>query len=267
MEENISEALIMAASVLIFVIALALIFSLISQAKTTTDAVIYSYDDTQYYTDDLEGITFTKSNELNRTVGIDTIMATAYRYAKEHYGVTIMKSDGEIIARFDEETESIAQNWPNYLSRNKEKCEKHLEKIIRIQQAAGISDENLIYKDKDAGLTDNFIKLTELWKEIYQLDKTGASGYVDIKYGTPWLGDESKIAQRLNTDFGNKDATYASGTHNKRNLLNTYKNNQFKEIYLFVSDESGIIKDPDTGDSVIIQSTTSKLEIIYVLQE
>ena len=86
-------------------------------------------------------------------------------------------------------------------------------------------------------------------------------------YGTPWLGDDSKIAQRLNADFGDTDATYASGIHNARKLLDEYKEDDFKEIYLFVSDESGIIKDPDTGDSVIIQSTTSKLEIIYILQK
>ena len=162
MEENVSEALIMAASVLIFVVALSVIFSLISQAKTTTDALIYSQDDTKYYTDDLEGITFITPKGKDRIVGIDAVMATAYRYAKEHYGVTIMDEKGNFIARFDEETESVAQNWPNYESKNNtEARNKQLVKLQNIQKAAGIT-ENVF---------GSFVELTNLWKQIYQLDK------------------------------------------------------------------------------------------------
>lgn len=266
MEENIADALLMAASVLIFVIALTVVFSLISQAKTTADTVLYSYDDTKYYIDDLEGITFTTANESdrNRTVNMETIIPTVYRYAKEHYGVTIFDKDGTIIARFDETTESIVQNWPNYLTRNIEACEKHYNYLKDLAIAANLGNEfENKYKDN---VENKYDKLTKLWEEIYSLTAR-TSGNVNILYGTPWLGTESQIAQRLNSDFGKENAVYSTGTHSARKLLEKYDDKNFREIYLFISDDSGIEKDELTGDSVVVQSTTTKLEIIYVLKD
>lgn len=269
MEENISEALVMAASVLIFVIALSVIFSLISQAKSTSDAILYSYDNTKYYYDeDLENITYTTARDVNRTVTMETIMPTVYRYIKEHYGVTIFNKDGEIIARFDETTESIVNNWPTYLKEAKKNtkeesaCEKHYKYLKDLAIAANLQE----------GFERHYKSYTDLgndsggglWEEIYYSDKK--SGNIKIKYGTPWLGDEGKIALRLNKDFGGGIAQYASGDHTGLNLLENYKKEKFTEIYLFVSDNSGIEKDELSGDSVVVTSTTKKLEIIYVMQ-
>lgn len=266
MEENISEALVMAASVLIFVIALSVIFSLISQAKSTSDAILYSYDDTKYYYDeDLENITFTTARDenINRTVTMETIMPTVYRYIKEHYGVTIFNKNGEIIARFDEATESIVNNWPTYLkearknTKEESACEKHYKYLKDLAIAAKL-------QEKFEGHYRDYNDLAKLWEEIYYSDKK--SGNIKIKYGTPWLGDEGKIALRLNKDFGGGIAQYASGDHTGLNLLENYKKEKFTEIYLFVSDNSGIEKDELSGDSVVVTSTTKKLEIIYVMQ-
>ena len=142
MEDNISNALLMAAAMLIFIIAVTVTFSLISQTKTTADTVLYSYDDTKYYDEGYENITYTLANEknLNRKVNMETIMPTVYRYIKEHYGVTIMKDDGTIIARFDETTESIVNNWSSYLKNEAKdhKCEKHYEYIRNLAVAANL---------------------------------------------------------------------------------------------------------------------------------
>lgn len=276
MEENISEALVMAASVLIFVIALSVIFSLISQAKSTSDAILYSYDDTKYYYDeDLENITFTTARDenINRTVTMETIMPTVYRYIKEHYGVTIFDKNGEIIARFDETTESIVNNWTTYLkearknTKEESACEKHYKYLKDLAIAAKL-------QEKFQGHYRDYNDLAKLWEEIYALDKTrgsngsSGSGNTQIKYGTPWLGDEGKIASRLNADFSGETAEYATGVHKGLNLLGNkkYSDKKFKEIYLFVSDNSGIEKDELSGDSVVVTSTTKKLEIIYVMQ-
>lgn len=268
MEENISEALVMAASVLIFVIALSVIFSLISQAKSTADAILYSYDDTKYYYDeDLENITFTTARDenINRTVTLETIMPTVYRYIKEHYGVTIFNKNGEIIARFDETTESIVNNWPTYLkearknTKEESACEKHYKYLKDLAIAAKLQEGFEIHYG-------DYNDLEKLWEAIYHSDKK--SGNVKIKYGTPWLGDEGKIASRLNADFSGETAEYATGVHKGLNLLGDkkYSDKKFKEIYLFVSDNSGIEKDELSGDSVVVTSTTKKLEIIYVMQ-
>lgn len=259
MEDNISNALLMAAAMLIFIIAVTVTFSLISQTKITADTVLYSYDDTKYYDEGYENITYTLADEksLNRKVNMETIMPTVYRYIKEHYGVTIMKGDGTIIARFDETTESIVNNWLSYLKNEAKdhKCEKHYEYIRNLAIAAGIND----------GKYKNYNALTDLWENIYGLDKT--SGNTSIKYGTPWLGDESKIANRLKVDFGGGTAVYSSGTHTGLNLLKEYSKKDFIEKFLFVSDNSGTETDEETGDSVITKANTTKLEIIYVMME
>lgn len=262
MEDNISNALLMAAAMLIFIIAITVTFSLISQTKTTSDIVLYSYDDTKYYDEGYEDITYTLANEndLSRKVNMETIMPTVYRYIKEHYGVTIMKKDGTIIARFDETTESIVNNWSSYLkNENRDhKCEKHYNYIRDLAVAANLKEEfEKKYRDYNS--------LTNLWEDIYKLEKT--SGNTRIKYGTPWLGDESKIAKRLDVDFGGGIAEYASGKHTGLELLNNYSKKDFKEIFLFVSDNSGTVTDEETGDSVITKANTTKLEIIYVMED
>ncbi len=265
MEENIADALLMAASVLIFVVALTIIFSLISQAKTTADAVLYSYDDTKYYSDDdFEGITFTtaKQSDINRTVTMETIVPTVYRYNKEHYGVTIMKNDGTIIARFDEATESIVNNWEVYLINDTEACKNHYDYLKELAKAAGLEEK---FTNKYEGpVGKEYNKLKDLWTDIYSLT-IRTSGNENIPYGTPSLAEPGQIADRLNADFGKIDAVYSNGTHKARNLLGKYNDKHFQEIYLFVSDDDGITKDENTGDSVVIRSTTTKLEIIYVL--
>lgn len=262
MEDNVSNALLMASAMLIFIIALTVTFSLISQTKTTSDTVLYSYDDTKYYDEGYEDITYTLANEndLNRTVNMETIMPTVYRYIKEHYGVTIMKKDGTIIARFDETTESIVNNWSSYLKNEERdhKCETHYNYIKDLAVAVNLEQE---FGNKYRDYND----LTNLWEDIYNSTKT--SGNTKIKYGTPWLGDEAKIVERLDVDFGEGDATYAAGTHTGLNLLNKYRNKKFKEIFLFVSDNSGTETDEITGDSVIIKANTTKLEIIYVMED
>lgn len=262
MEDNISNALLMAAAMLIFIIAVTVTFSLISQTKTTADTVLYSYDDTKYYDEGYENITYTLADEknLSRKINMETIMPTVYRYIKEHYGVTIMKSDGTIIARFDETTESIVNNWSSYLKNEAKdhKCKKHYDYIRNLAIAANLKVEF----DKKYGNIDD---LTTLWKTIYGLEKS--SGNIDIKYGTPWLGDESKIANRLKVDFGGGPAVYSSGKHDGLELLKKYSKKEFKEIFLFVSDNSGTETDEETGDSVITKANTTKLEIIYVMED
>lgn len=262
MEDNVSNALLMAVAMIIFVIALTVTFSLISQTKTTSDTVLYSYDDTKYYVQGFEDIIYTLGNEndLTRTVNMENIMPTVYRYIKEHYGVTIFNKNGEIIARFDETTESIVNNWPTYLKNEIRdgKCEKHYNYLKDLAVAANLQDN---FKNKYRNYND----LTNLWKDIYHLDKT--SGNTSFEYGTPWLGDEGKIAQRLNADFSVETATFATGSHEGLNLLNRFSKNKFKEIFLFVSEDGGTVTDEVTGDSVITKANTTKLEIIYVMED
>ena len=72
--ENAVDALKIAFGILVFVIAITVSFTLFSQAKSTSDIVLYSSDKTNYYT-------YQDSN-LEPEVGIDTVISELNRYAK-----------------------------------------------------------------------------------------------------------------------------------------------------------------------------------------
>ena len=96
--ENAVDALKIAFGVLVFVIALTVAFALLSQAKATSDIMLFASDKTNYYTyskdaDDAEG----------RLVGADVVISSLYRYYKESVVVRIV--EGTNITEFNTETD------------------------------------------------------------------------------------------------------------------------------------------------------------------
>lgn len=97
--ENAVDALKIAAAVLVFVIALTIAFALLSQAKATSDIMLFASDKTNYYTyskdaDDAGG----------RIVGADVVISSLYRYYKE--SVVVRVYDGtNLIGDFNTETD------------------------------------------------------------------------------------------------------------------------------------------------------------------
>lgn len=98
--ENAADALKIAFAVLIFVIAITMTFMLISQAKSTADAVLFMGDKTNYYAY-YPGVT-----EEGRKVSIDTVISTVYKYYKESFWVTIKDKTGKLIAEFNLENDN-----------------------------------------------------------------------------------------------------------------------------------------------------------------
>lgn len=82
--ENATDALKIAFAIFVFVIAITLAFSLISQAKSTADHVLFYADKTNFYDRPLY------SKEGNRVVSVPDVISTLYRYYKESLCVTIV---------------------------------------------------------------------------------------------------------------------------------------------------------------------------------
>lgn len=98
--ENAVDALKIAAAVLVFVIALTIAFALLSQAKATSDIMLFASDKTNYYTyskdaDDAEG----------RIVGADVVISSLYRYYKESVVVRVYDKNNTLIEEFNTETD------------------------------------------------------------------------------------------------------------------------------------------------------------------
>lgn len=81
--ENAVEALKMAFAVSTFAIAISISIVFFNQVKATSEIVLYTEDETNYY--EYQGA-IGKTAE-NRIVGMETIIPTLYKYYKENYTV------------------------------------------------------------------------------------------------------------------------------------------------------------------------------------
>lgn len=100
--ENAADALLIGFAVLIFIIALSVSFSSLSQAKSTADIVLFTSDRENFQIplkSDLENF-----EDGGRTVGIDTVIATIARCAKEKFSVKIIDEE-EYVFEYDVQTE------------------------------------------------------------------------------------------------------------------------------------------------------------------
>lgn len=81
--ENAADALKIAFAIFIFVLAITITFSIISQAKSTADVVMYHSDETNFYKH------LSSSGEKYREVSLSDVISTLYRYYKESISVTV----------------------------------------------------------------------------------------------------------------------------------------------------------------------------------
>lgn len=121
--EDAVDALKLAFAVFVFILGLSIVFNMFTQAREVSDYVLQHTDNTYYakYVDandsDLDG----------RTVGIETIIPTLYRYYKEKFSIDVIVSNlkedstGKYNGnneKFDEEIERVvyttADGWEDY---------------------------------------------------------------------------------------------------------------------------------------------------------
>ena len=140
--ENAADALKIAFAVFIFVIAITLTFSIVSQAKSTADAVFYYSDETNFYE-------YSDSSEKSRTVSVSEIIPTLYRYYKESIGVEIKLKNG-LVYTFDlNNNESIMIENKTKLTSNAER-EENLKRFI----------ENVLFQYyTDAKFIEEFVEI------------------------------------------------------------------------------------------------------------
>ncbi|MBQ2917479.1 MAG: hypothetical protein IJE59_04900 [Clostridia bacterium] len=86
--ENATDALKIAFAIFVFVIAITLTFSLISQAKSTSDYVLSYSDRTNFYE-------HSDSKDKNRIVSVTEVISNLYRYYKESLCVTVVLGEEE----------------------------------------------------------------------------------------------------------------------------------------------------------------------------
>lgn len=296
--ENAAEALKIGFGVLVFAIALTVLFHMTSLIRSTSEEIFFSIDDTTYtdYSVNTDGKISTNNDTYGkRIVSITDIIPTIYRYTQEGYGVTIIDGD-EIIARFDLSTEAQVasciwkkDDFENSGEANRKKMNeikysltKYLKKYI--YDTTGISDSDLTTQSSETYTPDkefnNFSWLNEAIKRIY------ATGDVNNPVYTSWINSNRNsnnyVTQRINCDlYGgttyfntkypgvSKSNLENSGQHKAyydEGLLKNYKNSEFIE-YITEVDINEYEKDGDVDTDLLKYGTiryAKQREIIYV---
>lgn len=142
MEDNISEALLTAGSVLLFVIGLSIAILAFSQARETIDTVL-SYSDREALTIENDERFYYLANEgdTKRYVGKETIIPTIYRAYKESY---------KIIFEFPDDYYLFEQNVKNEetgIVESKEITSMDLEQALNDDLASRQFLNGILYHD------------------------------------------------------------------------------------------------------------------------
>ena len=93
--ENASEAIIIAGSIFLLIIALTLSISSFSRLKTQIDDIVLSHDKVEYAVDSNNSLTnfIYSKKSYTRTVQFETIVTTLRRVRKENFDVCIITKD------------------------------------------------------------------------------------------------------------------------------------------------------------------------------
>ena len=273
--ENAVDALKIAFSVLVFVIALALAVSVVGQARATSDIILSLNDRTNYY-DHVEG-TDNNANEKDRIVDFETILPTIYRYAKEQYAVTILDTDGTPIVRYDLYTEGFMSGWDDILKRQQrtgnESEYSEIQKRISVVDTF-IKDEftkDDVSISSNNPIMDSLVKISSGTYTSGNLYKGKNTNNNSIHSVAPWMGNpDTDTIHRIRADLGKSDATYERNgvIYNGKNL-SQYKGRKFKEKFLEIQTSGTTLTEQGDGNieySLETVKGNKKLEIIYILQ-
>lgn len=95
--ENVADALKIAFAIFVFVIALTITIIMFGQLNDVSQVVLASSDQTTYYE-------YQIFEETSRTVGLETIIPTLYKYYRENYTVLFLDKNGNPLPLYQSQT-------------------------------------------------------------------------------------------------------------------------------------------------------------------
>lgn len=236
--EDVVQALMIAFSALVFVVAFTVSMYMFSQVTSTAETLVYYTDSTAYYdnvkiSDNVLDEDIKKGNY--RIVSAETIIPTLYRYADERFCVKIYNDTNELIQIFDLDLES---KLPNAIADTK-----------AILQTTPEQKEKYAYKT------------------IY--NDPSKPYYM---HGAPWGGSTENARKRvslfINGEAGyinNKYVNYKDSKYNQFSEALKMSGKQFKERFISYSWD-GATMTTDEGDVLVTENKPQdKIVIIYTM--
>lgn len=238
--ENAADAIKLAFGVFVFAIAMTLTFSVVGQARATSEAIFYLQNKNNHYQYTTE-ISYNAKEE--RIVGLETILPTIHRYAKEQFAVTIFEEDGKTpIVRYDLYIEDMMGNWNEILKKR------------------NLGDTTAIHKYNEVKQRLDQVGLDiEFLPQLYR-----GTGDGNITITSPWMGNPNvDTLERIFCDMEGTNYVKNNTTYYAKNL-SKYKGRTFKEKFIELSTNGETII--DGNDQIETIKGNKKLEIFYILQ-
>lgn len=258
--ENAVDALKTAVAVLIFIIAITASFTMFAKAKVTADSIITSRDKQEYLESaDLANILYTDSTSIqsatmtqdgDRIVQVEDVISSIYRYNLEKYGVTIVSTNGEVLARFDSNTENIMRQWYNIKGTSSEIEQTQRNFADQIKYNISINAQKYL----NLGRTISFTKDT--LETLYTVEVIGNN---QIIVGAPWYGNESEIIKRCNIDISGADTyTYNNINYTGKDIYRKLNGKQIIEVINEIDNSKYV------GDTLLQDYQLPTIEIVYI---
>lgn len=259
--ENAVDALKTAVAVLIFIIAITASFTMFAKAKVTADSIITSRDKQEYLESaDLANILYTDSTSIqsatmtqfgDRIVQVEDVISSIYRYNLEKYGVTIVSTNGEVLARFDSNTENIMRQWYNIVDKDGKTADSIRNEFAeKIKNNIQINAKKYLNSGKEISLDKTSLA------SLYKVEVTGND---QIKVGAPWYGNESEIIKRCNIDIsGTSQYEYNKIKYTGKDIYNTLNGKKIIEVINEIDNSKYV------GDTLLQDYQLPTIEIVYI---
>ena len=168
--EDAVHAIMMAFAVFVFVIGLTIAIYMFSQITTTSEALLYYADETNFY----DNIKIEGDNKTDRVVDAETIIPTLYRYYKENFCVKICDAKGELLQVFDLNLEEKVRRAAS--TKSKERTPEQQALCTRYNDNKGDNKIRYLFEAPWIGNTDKDTKT----RIDYYIN--GQSGYINNTY-------------------------------------------------------------------------------------
>ena len=261
--ENAADALKIAFGIIVFMLAVTMLFQTASLTQSLATTKLMETDKTtyyEYYDSDMSSV----DENGNRIVTLEDIIPTMYRYSTESTAITLIDKEKNIITRLDRETEALCTNWNNR---------------TEAQKQTVLNEINYVLYPVGANILKNTEELYILFNRIY---KQIPNAYHAKAFDCSWHGIEKLTAQRIDSDLSGITAYFSisnpgiqNSARNSENhvpclgeetgIIDKYKNSRFTE-YLILYDTNEYLEAEEEGDKLYAGGLMDpiKREVLYV---
>ena len=231
--DNAIDAIKMAFGMIVFVIAMSASMYLFNLVSSTSQILLYAADETNYY-QNIEIDYAAGADITRRTVNVETIIPTLYRYYKENFAVQIYNNAGKLVQIFDVNIEGKVRKAASTIPSHRTSEQKALISLYGVALSGGASDKTKPYL-----------------------------------FEAPWIGNTNKDIKTRIDLYVNGGCGYINNTkvdYRENNLLKNFEDSTFTEEFSQYAYKGDTISSED-GTETITGNVKQETKIVIIYRE